>query len=133
MEALSQAQGLLKSAQDQATEMVTGQKPSEPDMMSDLEDQLSGCCPTMSKTQRLYGAISCMALGAVVSFLSTITFWGGKKHLSQFAVLYSVGNVLSMCSSGFIIGPCRQLKVMCMPVRREACCVYLISLVLTRE
>jgi hypothetical protein len=90
MEALSQAQGLLagatKSVTDQATEMVTGQKPSEPDMMSDLENQFGECCPSMSKTQRLYGAISCMALGMFVSFLSTITFWGGKKHLSQFAV-----------------------------------------------
>jgi hypothetical protein len=78
MEALEQAKGLLSSASEKATEIVTGQKPPpEPSVIGNIEEQFGSCCPALTKTQRLYGAVSCMVLGAFVSFLSTITFWGG--------------------------------------------------------
>lgn len=85
----------------------------------------------LTKRQRLYGAVGCYAFGALCSFLATLMMWGGPKHLKQFAFFYTVGNLCSIGSSLFLVGPARQLKVMCMPVRRVACCVWIGAMLLT--
>jgi len=85
----------------------------------------------LTKRQRLYGAAGCYAFGALCSFLATLMMWGGPKHLKQFAFFYTVGNLCSIGSSLFLVGPARQFKVMCMPVRRVACCVWIGAMVLT--
>lgn len=89
-----------------------------------LLDELGQECG-LTKRQRLYGAVGCYLFGALCGFLSTLMMWGGPKHLKQFAFFYTLGTLCSVSSSLFLIGPMRQLKVMCMPVRRIACCVWL--------
>ncbi|KAG7396565.1 hypothetical protein PHYBOEH_002130 [Phytophthora boehmeriae] len=85
----------------------------------------------LTKRQRLYGAVGCYLFGALCGFLSTLMMWGGPRHLKQFAFFYTVGNLCSIGSSLFLVGPMRQLKVMCMPVRRVACCVWMGAMTLT--
>ncbi|CAH0473545.1 unnamed protein product [Peronospora belbahrii] len=85
----------------------------------------------LTKRQRLYGAIICYLFGTLCGFLSTLMMWGGPKHLKQFAFFYTLGTICSIGSSLFLIGPMRQLQVMCMPVRRIACCVWLSAMFTT--
>lgn len=95
-----------------------------------LLDEFGNECK-LTKRQRLYGAVGCYAFGALCSFLATLLMWGGPKHLKQFAFFYTVGNLSSLGSSLFLVGPRRQLQVMCLPVRRVACCLWLGAMVLT--
>ncbi|GMF36519.1 unnamed protein product [Phytophthora lilii] len=85
----------------------------------------------LTKRQRLYGAVGCYVFGALCGFLSTLMMWGGPKHLKQFAFFYTLGSLCSIGSSLFLIGPMRQLKVMCMPVRRVACCIWMGAMTMT--
>jgi hypothetical protein len=85
----------------------------------------------LTKRQRLYGAVGCYVFGALCGFLSTMMLWGGPKHLKQFAFFYTLGTLCSIGSSLFLIGPMRQLKVMCMPVRRVACCIWMGAMLTT--
>ncbi|KAL3669998.1 hypothetical protein V7S43_005369 [Phytophthora oleae] len=85
----------------------------------------------LTKRQRLYGAVGCYLFGALCGFLSTLMMWGGPKHLKQFAFFYTLGSLCSIGSSLFLIGPMRQLKVMCMPVRRVACCIWMGAMLTT--
>ncbi|RLN97494.1 hypothetical protein BBJ28_00017237 [Nothophytophthora sp. Chile5] len=85
----------------------------------------------LTKRQRLYGAVGCYVFGALCGFLSTLMMWGGPRHLKQFAFFYTVGNLCSIGSSLFLVGPMRQLKVMCMPVRRVACCIWMGAMLCT--
>ncbi|TMW59972.1 hypothetical protein Poli38472_000014 [Pythium oligandrum] len=94
-----------------------------------LDDFTQQC--QLTKRQRLYGAIGCYVFGALCGLLSTLMMWGGPKHVKQFAFFYTVGNLSSIGSSLFLVGPARQLKVMCMPVRRVACCIWIGAMVLT--
>eukprot|EP01127_Copromyxa_protea_P008327 TRINITY_DN1913_c0_g1_i2.p1 TRINITY_DN1913_c0_g1~~TRINITY_DN1913_c0_g1_i2.p1 ORF type:complete len:105 (-),score=12.15 TRINITY_DN1913_c0_g1_i2:32-346(-) len=48
-----------------------------------------------------------------------------------FAVLYSVGNILTLLSTGFLIGPVTQMKQMVDPNRLVATIVFVVSLALT--
>nr|CCA24876.1 transmembrane protein putative [Albugo laibachii Nc14] len=85
----------------------------------------------LSKRQRIYGAIGCYALGAFCGFFSTLMLWGGPRHVKQFAFFYTISNLCGIGSSLFLIGPRRQLKVMCMPIRRVACCIWISAMLLT--
>ena len=95
-----------------------------------LLDELNEQC-TLTRRQRLYGALSCYILGGVFSFLSTLFLFGGSRHLGQFAFVYTLGNLCSVGSSAFLVGPCRQFKVMCQPVRRIACIIWFTSMLAT--
>uniref|UniRef100_A0A0G4I8A4 Vesicle transport protein n=1 Tax=Chromera velia CCMP2878 TaxID=1169474 RepID=A0A0G4I8A4_9ALVE len=49
----------------------------------------------------------------------------------DFAVKYTVGNVLSICATAFLVGPARQLRNMTASTRLAASCIYIGSLLLT--
>uniref|UniRef100_K3WAZ6 Vesicle transport protein n=1 Tax=Globisporangium ultimum (strain ATCC 200006 / CBS 805.95 / DAOM BR144) TaxID=431595 RepID=K3WAZ6_GLOUD len=95
-----------------------------------LLDEITEECK-LTKRQRLYGAVGCYAFGALCGFMSTLMMWGGPKHVKQFAFFYTVGNLCSIGSSLFLVGPKRQLKVMCMPIRRVACCIWIGAMICT--
>jgi len=48
-----------------------------------------------------------------------------------FAIMYSVGNIISICSSFFLSGPWKQCKKMVAPTRAVATGVYVGSIALT--
>ncbi|CAI5742379.1 unnamed protein product [Hyaloperonospora brassicae] len=85
----------------------------------------------LNRRQRLYGALGCYGCGALCAVLSTLMLWGGPHHVKQFAFFYTVGALCSIGSSLFLIGPVRQLRVMCLPVRRVACAVWMGSMAAT--
>ncbi|KAI0093929.1 SFT2-domain-containing protein [Irpex rosettiformis] len=82
----------------------------------------------LTRTQRLYGFVGCLALGFVLSLLGTILLFIGQ--LGSFAVLYALGTVISLIGTGFLIGFAKQLKLMFKPVRVLATFIFLGSIVL---
>ena len=57
--------------------------------------------------------------------MATFAVMGGSRHGAKFGVLYSAGNIIALCGSGFLVGPSRQIKLMFKPVRRIAAFIYL--------
>uniref|UniRef100_A0A7S1N4Q8 Vesicle transport protein n=1 Tax=Eutreptiella gymnastica TaxID=73025 RepID=A0A7S1N4Q8_9EUGL len=86
-----------------------------------------GCIPSLSWTHRILGFACCCGLGLLFSMLSLLSIGNWTK----FGLLFTMGNVMSLCSSGFLVGPERQLRVAFGENRRWSSCVYLISIVLT--
>jgi len=82
----------------------------------------------LTKTQRLYGFIGCLAGGFILSLLGAILLFLGQ--LGSFAVLYAFGTVISLAGTGFLIGFWKQTKLMFKPVRIVASIVFLASIVL---
>jgi len=82
----------------------------------------------LSRTQRLYGFIGCLAVGFLLSILGSVVLFLGQ--LSIFVVLYVIGTIISLVGTGFLIGFFKQLKLMFKPVRVIATIVFLASIVL---
>ncbi|GAQ87770.1 Membrane protein involved in ER to Golgi transport [Klebsormidium nitens] len=82
---------------------------------------------TLTRKQRLYGFAGCMSLGLLCSLLSSLVWLNPVK----FAITYTFGNLLSLGSTTFLVGPMRQLKMMFDPVRAVATIVYVVAIVLT--
>jgi hypothetical protein len=97
----------------------------------DVSQEIKGLCPGLSYKERLIGALSCAALGLVIDIFATLALFLGKAHVPDFAVLYTLGNLTAICGSAFVVGPCRQLKVMFKPVRAVSAVVYLGAMVMT--
>ena len=87
------------------------------------------CCPSLSWEDRVLGFCGCFAIGFTLSLTSVLSFpllLAGDP--SPFAWKYSVGNVLSLASSAFLVGPRAQCEQMASPVRLGATAVYLASI-----
>ena len=125
--------GVKDSAAVSAMQQAVGMK---------QEDNL---CPSLTWRQRVYGCCGCFATGCVLSFIGWILWQrapptraasppparttGGM--IASFAIVYTLGNITSLCSSCFLFGPRRQLRVMRKAKRRIAVGVYLGLMVLT--
>ncbi|KAL3659180.1 hypothetical protein V7S43_015758 [Phytophthora oleae] len=92
-------------------------------------DSLTSTCPSLTKKQRMIGFVSCFVLGYLVSFGSTFALIAGSDNGAKFGVTYSLGNIISLCGSGFLVGPKQQVKLMFKPVRRIATIIYLLMIV----
>jgi len=95
--------------------------------ISEISD--GGCIPSFTWTQRLYGFVGCFFCGGLMSILSSVSLVRGK--LSTFASLYTLGNFISIVSTGFLHGPRRQCTSMFHKTRVVATCVYLFCMVST--
>ncbi|KAL9547250.1 hypothetical protein MBANPS3_006254 [Mucor bainieri] len=82
----------------------------------------------LTKTQRFYAFGIAFVAGTLLSIVSTITL---ITNITAFAILYSIGNIISLLSLTFIIGLKKQFKTMFAPVRFWATVIYLGMLVLT--
>ena len=101
-------------------------KPKEPD---GALGRLCACCPTLTKGQRMLGFIVCFVFGGLLS-LSAL---GSLPSLllgnpAPFAFKYTFGNLLSLGSSSFVVGPQKQIRDMLSPERRTASLIYVVSL-----
>ena len=52
-------------------------------------------------------------------------------HIGTFGVTYTLGNIVSLCSTGFLIGPKRQCRQMSKARRRTATAIYLTMMLST--
>ncbi|EQC35745.1 hypothetical protein SDRG_06504 [Saprolegnia diclina VS20] len=111
-------------------ETNSGSETESEGLLSEAQNQCQ-CFPNLSKKERIQGAIAAYAAGALFSFLSTLLMFGGPKHVKGFAFFYTLGNICSISSSMFLTGFLNQFKVMCMPIRRVACIVWISSMLLT--
>ena len=82
----------------------------------------------LTRKQRLYGFIGCLIVGFALSLLGTILLLLGSLVL--FALLYTIGIVVSLAGTGFLIGFSTQIKMMFKPVRIIATIVLLATMAL---
>lgn len=120
-----------KEAVGKAKEMVglvnesEAQQPTPPEDPTWM-DELNQSC-NLTYKQRIQGFVACLSLGLLCTLLSMLVL----LHPVKFAVTYSVGNIMALGSTGFLIGFSRQLKMMFDPIRIGAAVVFAISIVLT--
>ena len=62
-------------------------------------------CPSLSLKTRVYGWLICFALGWIVSLASTGMIVRVATNPIKFAVLYTIGTIVSLASSCFLWGP----------------------------
>uniref|UniRef100_A0A383W8P8 Vesicle transport protein n=1 Tax=Tetradesmus obliquus TaxID=3088 RepID=A0A383W8P8_TETOB len=104
---------------------ITGQEPEPETLPQQLLRQVDEAT-TMTWRQRAIGFGITFGLGILFSFLSLMFLW--TLQVTKFAVLYSIGSVLSMGSTMFLMGPGKQCKNMVQPHRALATFVYLASI-----
>jgi hypothetical protein len=62
-------------------------------------------CPALTFQQRIIGCFSCLAIGFIISLGSTarlVDLVEGQPD--DFAIMYTIGNVIGLCSSCFLYG-----------------------------
>eukprot|EP00316_Scyphosphaera_apsteinii_P015671 CAMPEP_0119301070 /NCGR_PEP_ID=MMETSP1333-20130426/2916_1 /TAXON_ID=418940 /ORGANISM="Scyphosphaera apsteinii, Strain RCC1455" /LENGTH=400 /DNA_ID=CAMNT_0007303043 /DNA_START=119 /DNA_END=1321 /DNA_ORIENTATION=- len=95
-----------------------------------LVGRICYCCPTLSYKQRLIGCFSCVAMGFLLSLLSFSSFTRLLLgNPAPFAFKYTIGNLLSLGATTFLVGPARQCRDMLSPQRRFISLLYLGTLV----
>ena len=96
------------------------------------EEQVCALFPTLSWKDRFMGCLICMASGYILSFGSFFRFQElllGKPV--PFVTSATLGNVISLSGSCFLMGPTNQMKRMFHKTRRIATTAYLSSLCVT--
>jgi len=76
--------------------------------------------------QRLYGFVGCLVIGFILSIVGSILLFVGA--LWSFAVLFTLGIIVSLAGTGFLVGFVKQLKMMFAPVRVVATIIFLGSI-----
>lgn len=110
--------------------MSTEEKPKE--WYEELEEQVCSFCPSMTWQQRLIGCFTCIVVGFLLSMGSTFRLLQLLRGDPEpFAIMYTIGNVLGICSTCFLFGPWAQAKKMFHPTRLVATAVYFFFMGLT--
>ncbi|CAD5207283.1 unnamed protein product [Bursaphelenchus okinawaensis] len=78
---------------------------------------------------RVYCFIGCFVLSMVCSLLGSPFVFAGK--LTEFAVMVSLGSMISIGGTFFLSGPLNQLKKMFEPTRLVATLIYILMIILT--
>ncbi|XP_078012634.1 vesicle transport protein SFT2B isoform X2 [Phascolarctos cinereus] len=81
--------------------------------------------PSLSWGTRIKGFAACFALGIIFSLMGTFMLWVPRRGLVLFAAFYTLGNIASLGSTIFLMGPMKQLKRMFEPTRLIATIVML--------
>ncbi|XP_048350759.1 vesicle transport protein SFT2B [Sphaerodactylus townsendi] len=111
---------------DKLKRVLSGQDAEEPSPLAEVVDASS-----LSWSTRLKGFIACFAIGVLCSILGTCLLWVPRKGLVLFVTFYTIGNISSLGSTIFLMGPMRQLKRMFEPTRLIATIVMLLCFTLT--
>ncbi|XP_025891679.1 vesicle transport protein SFT2B [Nothoprocta perdicaria] len=111
---------------DKLKRVLRGQDAEEPSGLAEVIDATS-----LSWGTRVKGFVACFAIGCLCSLLGSCLLWIPKKGLILFAVFYTLGNISSIGSTAFLMGPMKQLKKMFEPTRLIATVVMLLCLILT--
>ncbi|KAK2540905.1 Sft2d2, partial [Columba guinea] len=105
---------------DKLKRVLSGRDTEEPSGLSEVIDATS-----LGWGTRVKGFIACFAIGCLCSLLGSCLLWVPKKGLTLFAVFYTLGNIASIGSTLFLMGPMKQLKRMFEPTRLIATIVML--------
>merc|ERR1719506_2490976 len=100
--------------------------------MGSTADENVSIFPQLSWHQRLFGFGTCWFLGCVLnlcSFGSMFQLLTGRPV--KFAITYTVGNLLTLFSTFFVVQPRKQLQRMGQEHRQTASIAYIASMILT--
>jgi len=95
------------------------------------DQEISAMCADLSYETRLYGFLFCFCLGTFMSISSSFFVVSIVIKPEKFALPYTLGNLLSLGSSLFFVGPHRFFRTMFNDNRRMASIIYLSTLFLT--
>ncbi|CAN7024353.1 unnamed protein product [Brassica oleracea var. botrytis] len=76
--------------------------------------------------QRFYGFAICLSAGLTCTLLSMLVFFNPVK----FGITFTLGNLMALGSTAFLIGPQRQVTMMLDPARIYATALYLASIII---
>jgi hypothetical protein len=96
------------------------------------QDDNESVFPSLTLKERLIGFAICSALGVLFHFMAMGSIVGvllGRTN--KFAFMYTIGNVVSIFATFFLIGPVQQLKNMTDVHRRKASMVFVVSIIMT--
>ncbi|PWY98525.1 SFT2-domain-containing protein [Testicularia cyperi] len=82
----------------------------------------------LTRQQRIMGFVGCLIAGFVLSLLGTLLLITGS--LATFAVLYSIGVVISLTGTGFLLGFMKQFKQMFAKVRIAFTAVMIVAFIM---
>nr|CAD7590853.1 unnamed protein product [Timema genevievae] len=85
---------------------------------------------TLSWSTRIKGFIICFVCGILCSLLGSLSMFLGKGMV-MFAVFYTLGNIISIGSTCFLMGPFNQVKKMFAPTRVIATILVIVLFGLT--
>lgn len=108
--------------------LLTGERTTA----QEIEDACCEGCPKLTYKQRVIGFLCCFGLGVLIelgSFIRLVELVKGNPK--PFAISYSIGNIVSLCSSFFLAGPWTQCKKMFAATRAIATFLYLASIATT--
>uniref|UniRef100_A0A8B9NTJ7 Vesicle transport protein n=1 Tax=Accipiter nisus TaxID=211598 RepID=A0A8B9NTJ7_9AVES len=105
---------------DKLKRVLSGRDAEEPSGLAEVIDATS-----LGWGTRVKGFVACFAIGCLCSLLGSCLLWVPKKGLILFAVFYTLGNIASIGSTLFLMGPMKQLKRMFEPTRLIATIVML--------
>uniref|UniRef100_A0A1B6DHB8 Vesicle transport protein n=1 Tax=Clastoptera arizonana TaxID=38151 RepID=A0A1B6DHB8_9HEMI len=99
------------------------------------DDSQTGIIPNFDTTNlswstRIKGFIFCFLIGLFISFLGTLSLFL-HKGWAHFAIFYTLGNIVSMVSTCFLMGPINQIKKMFASTRIIATVIVLVMIILT--
>ncbi|CAD6584868.1 MAG: hypothetical protein CYPHOPRED_002871 [Cyphobasidiales sp. Tagirdzhanova-0007] len=80
----------------------------------------------MSRKNRIIAFLGCLVAGLAISVVGSVLFVFGQ--IASFAVLYTVGVVISLVGTGFLVGFLTQAQKMIDTVRLSATLVFIGSI-----
>ncbi|EDX11261.1 vesicle transport protein SFT2A [Drosophila simulans] len=113
---------------DKLRRVLSGDEPT-PEEESSIITQINDMS-TLSWSTRIKGFIICFALGILLSILGSVALFL-HRGIVVFAVFYTLGNIISMASTCFLMGPFKQIKKMFAETRLIATIIVLVMMVLT--
>jgi hypothetical protein len=97
-----------------------------------FKEEASALCPSLSYQERVIGCLTCFSLGFLLSIGSTFRLAKlVHGNPGPFAMAYTIGNLLSLGSSMFFVGPHKQVETMFRKKRRGSTICFLAFIMLT--
>ncbi|XP_043497570.1 vesicle transport protein SFT2A isoform X2 [Polistes fuscatus] len=85
---------------------------------------------TLSWSTRIKGFAICFVIGILCSFLGSFALFL-RRGLTIFAIFYTLGNIISLASTCFLMGPVNQFKKMFAATRIIATILVFVSIGMT--
>ncbi|KRZ55440.1 Vesicle transport protein SFT2A, partial [Trichinella nativa] len=84
---------------------------------------------TLTWSTRIKCFLFCFLLGIFLSVMGSVSIF--FRNFVMFSILFSIGSVMSMASTCFLMGPVKQLKKMVDPTRLISTVVVILMIILT--
>ncbi|KRX44726.1 Vesicle transport protein SFT2A [Trichinella patagoniensis] len=106
------------------TRIFSSNEEEEEDIISDVTNG-----NTLSWSTRIKCFLFCFLLGIFLSVMGSVSIF--FRNFVMFSILFSIGSVMSMASTCFLMGPVKQLKKMVDPTRLISTVVVILMIILT--